>query len=426
MFKWFRSGSPWIWLSGGMVSISLVAVLGVLLLIGWKGLSYFWPAPVYQFEVRSPGGNTQRIIGQIYERKAVSTSQLSDAGQDVSGLPHQVERILVKTGNRDLQNHDFTYILKPFIASQTTPAGMVAVERVQGGEFYGKLLNVIIEGKTFQPGSEVLSSVVALGSAHQAQIDTLQTSLASLNHRLIKLGDTRKPEREQLQVQIQEVDVALAALRNELKSSSLLVETSGGNDVSIPLGNVVNAWLPNDMGAGDKLVHWVRQIASFVSSDPREANTEGGVFPAIFGTVFLVILMSMMVTPLGVVAAIYLHEYAKKNAFTRIIRIAVVNLAGVPSIVYGVFGLGFLVYMVGGNIDRLFFSDGLPNPTFGTPGVLWSALTLALLTLPVVIVATEEGLTRIPASVRHGSLALGATKAETFGVLYCLWQARPL
>ncbi|MCZ8074839.1 MAG: ABC transporter permease subunit, partial [Paucibacter sp.] len=89
------------------------------------------------------------------------------------------------------------------------------------------------------------------------------------------------------------------------------------------------------------------------------------------------------------------------------------NLAGVPSIVYGVFGLGFFVYFLGGNIDRLFFPEALPGPTFGSPGILWSALTLALLTLPVVIVATEEGLARVPRSVREGSLALGATKAET-------------
>jgi phosphate transport system permease protein len=123
--------------------------------------------------------------------------------------------------------------------------------------------------------------------------------------------------------------------------------------------------------------------------------------------------MSVMVTPIGVVAAIYLREYAKQGFVTRIIRIAVNNLAGVPSIVYGVFGLGFFIYFLGGNIDQLFFADAAPAPTFGTPGLLWASLTLALLTVPVVIVATEEGLSRIPRAVREGSLALGATKSET-------------
>jgi phosphate transport system permease protein len=123
--------------------------------------------------------------------------------------------------------------------------------------------------------------------------------------------------------------------------------------------------------------------------------------------------MSVFVTPFGVVAAIYLREYAHQGLLTRTIRIAVNNLAGVPSIVYGVFGLGFFVYFLGGNIDQLFFPESLPAPTFGTPGILWSALTLAILTVPVVIVSTEEGLTRIPRAIREGSLALGATKAET-------------
>jgi len=119
------------------------------------------------------------------------------------------------------------------------------------------------------------------------------------------------------------------------------------------------------------------------------------------------------VTPFGVIAAVYLHEYAKQGFLTRTIRIAVNNLAGVPSIVYGVFGLGFFVYFVGSNIDLWFFPEALPSPTFGTGGILWASLTLAILTVPVVIVATEEGLSRIPSSIREGSLALGATKAET-------------
>jgi phosphate transport system permease protein len=114
-----------------------------------------------------------------------------------------------------------------------------------------------------------------------------------------------------------------------------------------------------------------------------------------------------------VVAAVYLREYAKQGLLVRIIRIAVNNLAGVPSIVYGVFGLGFFVYFLGGNIDRWFFPEALPAPTFGTPGLLWASLTLAILTVPVVIVSTEEGLSRIPRSIREGSLALGATQAET-------------
>ena len=186
-----------------------------------------------------------------------------------------------------------------------------------------------------------------------------------------------------------------------------------GSEVTIPLEKIVKAWQPNNMSLVDKLGFYVHTLWAFISEDPREANTEGGIFPAIFGTVLMVMLMAVLVTPFGVIAAVYLREYAKQGILIRIIRIAVNNLAGVPSIVYGVFGLGFFVYFLGGNIDQLFFPEALPSPTFGTPGLMWSSLTLALLTLPVVIVATEEGLSRIPRSLREGSLALGATKVET-------------
>jgi phosphate transport system permease protein len=127
----------------------------------------------------------------------------------------------------------------------------------------------------------------------------------------------------------------------------------------------------------------------------------------------MVLLMSIAVTPFGVLAAVYLREYAKGGPLVRLVRIAVNNLAGVPSIVFGVFGLGFFVYVVGGTIDQLFYPEALPAPTFGTGGILWASLTLALLTVPVVIVATEEGLAAVPRIVREGSLALGATKFET-------------
>ena len=202
-------------------------------------------------------------------------------------------------------------------------------------------------------------------------------------------------------------------LQGQLRQQFIVVEDMRGQRVSLPIETVLDVWYPNNMRLSDKALHWITQVKKFLTETPRESNSEGGVFPAIFGTVLLVILMSIMVMPLGVIAAIYLHEYARNTTLTKLIRISVVNLAGVPSIVYGVFGLGFFVYTIGSSIDKLFYSSALPTPTFGTPGLLWSALTLAILTLPVVIVATEEGLARVPSAVRHGSYALGATKFET-------------
>ena len=225
---------------------------------------------------------------------------------------------------------------------------------------------------------------------------------------------------QQFSAQRLEIQVELASLQHQLNQlyaqierDSVLVRASNDVEVLIPLAEIVRAYQPNNLSLTGKLSVYGQRLWEFLTGEPREGNTEGGVYPAIFGTVVMVLLMSLFVTPFGVIAAVYLREYAKQGMTTRIIRVAVNNLAGVPSIVYGVFGLGFFVYLIGGEIDQLFYAEALPSPTFGTPGLLWAALTLALLTVPVVIVATEEGLTRIPRSVREGSLALGATKFET-------------
>jgi phosphate transport system permease protein len=216
-----------------------------------------------------------------------------------------------------------------------------------------------------------------------------------------------------LEAEYARLETELMALYTPFKRDALMMVTADGQHKEINFSDIVRLYQPNSLSLWQKMQHYGMKLVEFVSDDPREANTEGGIFPAIFGTVLMVMIMSLIVTPFGVIAAVYLREYASQGFITRTIRIAVNNLAGVPSIVYGVFGLGFFVYFIGGNLDQLFYAPALPSPTFGTPGLLWASLTLALLTLPVVIVATEEGLSRIPRSVREGSLALGATKFET-------------
>ncbi|MBX3307568.1 MAG: phosphate ABC transporter permease PstA, partial [Nitrospira sp.] len=194
---------------------------------------------------------------------------------------------------------------------------------------------------------------------------------------------------------------------------TVLVADANGREKSIGLSQVVRVLRPNNLSTWEKLWVYGGNVWMVLTTEPREANTEGGIFPAIFGTVMMVLIMSLIVTPFGVIGALYLREYARQGVIVRTVRIAVNNLAGVPSIVFGVFGLGFFVYGVGGTIDALWFSDRLPTPTFGTGGILWASLTLALLTVPVVIVATEEGLAAVPREYREGSIGLGATKWET-------------
>ena len=188
------------------------------------------------------------------------------------------------------------------------------------------------------------------------------------------------------------VSERIAALNAENARYALIVETANGQEKRLALAGIVRAYPANRLSTVQKLGVYASRWKEFLIDDPREANTEGGVFPAIFGTVMMVMLMSVMVTPLGVLAAFYLREYARQGTFVSAVRIAVNNLAGVPSIVFGVFGVGFFIYIVGGSIDRLFFPEALPTPTYGTGGILWASLTLGLLTVPVVIVAAEEAL----------------------------------
>jgi phosphate transport system permease protein len=228
-------------------------------------------------------------------------------------------------------------------------------------------------------------------------------------------------EKAGYEAEYKEYQTQLAGLYQKIRLDSLVAKTESGSSLEIPLAKVVRAFQPNNMSLFDKIVHYGTKVVEFLANDPREANTEGGIFPAIFGTVMMVMMMSVIVTPFGVIAAVYLREYAKQGFTTRLIRIAVNNLAGVPSVVYGVFGLGFFVYILGGNIDQLFFPEAAPAPVYGTPGLLWASITLALLTLPVVIVSTEEGLARIPSSIREGSLALGLPKLRLYGLPSYRW-----
>lgn len=429
MNNWFKSGSPWIWLSAGGVSLSLISVIGLLWLIASRGLSYFWPAQVHQFDMVNKNGQVSTVIGEIYDRESIPSKQLEHLNLNLDPNEENVERLLVKTGNRELVSLDFRWILVPEITQQSTPEDLVVVERRTNGNFYGFIEELILNGQSV--GSEKLPELLARVLEFQEEIDELQkVDIGAINYQIErlrlkerklrlegKLTDVKSSEINQqvsqLELDYQILEKELMALRDEVARDQLKMKAMDGQIVSINFENILKVTNNNKMNFFEKLMMFFSQIGSFISDDPREANTEGGVFPAIFGTVLMVLLMTVIVSPLGVVAAIYLHEYAGNNALTKLLRIAVINLAGVPSIVYGVFGLGFFVYMVGGSLDQIFYPETLPSPTFGTPGVMWSAITLAILTLPVVIVSTEEGLSRIPSAMRHGSLALGATKAET-------------
>ncbi len=439
--QWWQSGNPFVWLNAGAVSISLVVVIGLVLMIAVNGMGHFWVSDVAKINYITPQG-TISLVGEIKDIETVDAEQYFDSlsgdvlalAKDKVGDDERIERWLIKTGNREILGSDFRWLDAFRVESVSEPEDLVILERVEWGNLYGKLLSLSEKNTKVSQGAptwEEFQSRLSRVQDLREKIKSLEKGeMGAINYKLEKLRlkakklALKKTDTPQALKKIKDEEASLhteyAVYRAELRDfytqigrDSVVIEVMDGQQVSLTLDKVVDAYLPNQMSVLDKLYHYGLRFKYFIVADPREANTEGGIFPALFGTVMMVLLMSVIVTPFGVIAAIYLREYANQGPVTRMVRIAVNNLAGVPSIVYGVFGLGFFVYFLGGNLDKLFYPEASPAPVFGTPGILWSSLTLALLTVPVVIVSTEEGLSRVPRSLREGSLALGATKAET-------------
>jgi len=432
---WFASGSPWVWMNAGAVSIAVIMTIGLLAVIAVRGLGHFWPADVIEATYTVPGEAPKTLIGEEVQIEQVPRERLRGAGLPVpDNGPEFMTRELLKLGNRDLYGSDFSWVIGEWLNDRRHPADLVTLERREWGNFYGYLLSVKENGKVVAEGPGAMAEL----QTRLKRVDELYAQLYRLEKRDIgginhglerlrlkerglqlnnKLDATAEADiaagRAELNAQYKVLEEQLNGLHQEFNRDSIVMRDATGQQTEISVGKLVHAYQPNQMGVATKLSFYFKKLWEFLSDDPREANTEGGIFPAIFGTVMMTLVMAVIVTPFGVIAAVYLREYARQGLLTRIIRIAVNNLAGVPAIVYGVFGLGFFVYVLGGSLDRMFFPEALPAPTFGTPGLFWASLTLAILAVPVVIVATEEGLARIPRATREGSLALGATKAET-------------
>lgn len=444
--QWWRTGTPFIWINAAAVSVSFISVLGLLLVLFINATELFWPQDLVRFDYVDPATHQQRkAMGYVVTSESVTQQQLIESviGAPLAEKKEIYQRMLIKEGNRDLTGLDFSWFLAVQQQNKDYPVGALIIERMEWGDFIGFLREVKKSGQvvaTNEGDGEINETALAsfntifeenlklrehLKSVEKDQIGNINYQVEQIRLKMRRLDFDRPDDIEQqkklLLEQKQILDKRFFALREELfvlykkvDEDSLVLETASGKLKELKFSDVVHLMAPNDLSILQKSTIAAERLWHFLSDEPREANTEGGIFPAIFGTVLMVIIMSIIMMPMGVVAAIYLHEYASNSRFTQFIRISVNNLAGVPSIVYGVAGLGFFIYIIGGKIDEIFYPEALPSPTFGAPGLMWAALTLAFLTLPVVIVATEEGLSRIPNSIRHGSLALGATRAETF------------
>jgi phosphate transport system permease protein len=421
-------GEPKVWLCALGLTVGMLMVGGLLVLILFQGLAVFWPREVLQLTIKTPDGKTEILAGEV--RKV---QQRRDPAKE-GGL---IEEWLLFIGNKDATGNAFRYLDVNTIVEQSRPPGLIVAERMEYGDsiFYPVSLKlaggktIAADDGTFTPEMERLVEEVndrrdEIEHVEKVQIGKINSKLAELNlkARGMDLDSNLPAERKAaamkqiedtraaLEVEYQKLAAEAQLLRAKQEVDILHYKLADGTERSQPVGNLVAFLQPNALGFMGKLGWFFHNAWDFLSGEPREANTEGGIFPAIFGTFVMTVLMSLLVTPLGVIAAIYLREYAKQGLLVQSVRISVNNLAGVPSIVFGVFGLGFFVYFMGSTIDGLFFKNSLPTPTFGTGGILWASFTLALLTLPVVIVATEEALVAVPRGVREAGLACGASK----------------
>jgi ABC-type phosphate transport system permease subunit len=517
-------GEPMIWLTGGALVLSVVMILGLLSLVVVNALSTFWPDRLV--EVTTADG--RKLLGEVtrdetYTPTTSTIEALPDShrasAKDVIGEDGQAHRRLLRTGNYELTNEHFNWVSDFEVVEERQPDWAVIFERRQWGRFYGTPKSLMIDDKpaagtsedTWARFEELLPEITErfekanairehdLGKLNaqeeDAELEIVQAKL-SYGPNAEAVRDAEK-HLEELKIELagkrEGFAAEVAELEKENARYSLVVTTASGQDHAIPLSTVVLAYPANQLSFGERLGVYFERWREFLFDMPREANTEGGVFPAIWGTVVMTIIMAVAVVPFGVLAALYLKEYAKAGPVVSMIRIAINNLAGVPSIVFGVFGLIFFCYIIGGFIDggpknvridpwpsgtwfvavgilaacgtgafllgiynlsvrkaemtqlrkvaawgsvafwiasvvmlvlviaHLPFFDGFyqaklaykSSPTFGKGALIWASFTLALLTLPVVIVATEEALSAVPNSMREGSYACGASKWQT-------------
>jgi phosphate transport system permease protein len=420
-------GDTWVWLTGSALGLCLLMIAWLVGVVLVNGLGFFWPRPLVRLALKDGGV----FLGQVVDRELIPHPGTADDGK---------QRLQLQLGNRDLLGFDFKWIDEDQVVSRDEPSDVVYVERREYGPLLGTPVRLKDGGRVVAEGSEPVWAAVqpylararrdrgALRAIERNQIGDINYRIeqARLGLRKLELEQARRPtgdagaRRTALEARIAEQQGRYQARQQELQKlveatsqSYLTVKAADGQEKELRTLDVFRAFRPNRLTWWGRAQVYAGRLWEFVTGDPRESNTEGGIFPAIFGTVMMVMLMSVVAVPFGVLAALYLREYARQGPLVRIVRIAVNNLAGVPSIVFGVFGLGFFVYVVGGAIDRTFFPESLPTPTFGTGGILWASLTLALLTVPVVIVAAEEALAAVPRSMREASLAAGASKWQT-------------
>lgn len=430
----FSYGEPMVWIAGGFLALALAMIILLLGTVLYRGLGTFWPGTLVEVTITNENGDEQDLLG-YWTR--------NESGIDRDGKPF--DRDLLRVANAEITHAPFVWIAKSQIQRQSQPTWALTVERyaddVMHGPFYGFLQSFRIDEKT--TARDPASAWAAINEHHDAVMKLRSEAESIKTHEVTAIEDDVNAARIAIasarinygadSAAVQEAEAAyeriqqaaiekrqthqqrIAELEQEAARYDIQMTTIDGQAVTLPLAMVVRAFPANQLGFFGKLEVYISRWGEFLWENPRESNMYGGVFPMIVGTVAMTLLMTVLVVPFGVIAALYMREYAKQGYVLSMVRIAINNLAGVPSIVFGVFGAGFFCYWVGGGIDWLFFPAYVEEsqPVFGKTGMVWAALTMALLTLPVVIVATEEALAAVPGSIREASYGCGASKWQT-------------
>jgi ABC-type phosphate transport system permease subunit len=514
-------GEPFVWLTGGALAVAVVMIVGLLGLVIYQGIGTFWPKPLLELKL----ADGKNLLGEIARQESYRPDQSLLAGlrpASAAQAKHEMAagegwatRRLVRVGNFEITHASFQWVDDFAVVSTTRPAWALSIERLEKGPFYGDLEGLLIDGKLAAATPEEawrrfgeIHSDVRLRWQQSVSLRKYENGAVQRAERSARLAQTQaqldhgqdspqyaaavkayKATETWGRMRSAEISAEVNRLTAENARYKLRIKPVQGAAVDIPLETIVRAYPANQLGLWGKLKVYGSRWSEFLLDDPREANSAGGFFPAIWGTIAMTFIMTLMVVPFGVLAALYLREYAKAGPITSAVRIAINNLAGVPSIVFGAFGLGFFCYGVGKYIDGgpenpwpaatwflglaavavvgvaafflglagtqdrsvignawqrnlrrasiLFWLVSLGvavalvaktpffhgfyraalvdsnDSTFGKGGLLWASLTLALLTVPVVIVATEESLAAVPNSMREGSYACGGSHWQT-------------
>nr|WP_136250352.1 phosphate ABC transporter permease PstA [Ningiella ruwaisensis] len=379
------------------VSSLIIFLIAMVLFIGFKGGQYFVPQSIYKVVVSFNDGPASDEA--FYQASSLSAEALQ---------------------TQYLERYQGQFLSQPELRPgvSVTPAEQVyQINTRSGPVYFGEFYALSSPEQELHPLTELENLKQAVDLLERSLNEVQGNKLSDLHSRIAALNNSdvakEAPARQDLMDEFSKWQLQASALKTQIQQFQMRFKEADGSLVSVPLIEIDELFQANQLTQIERIGFTLNKLWQFIADKPKQAATTGGVFPAIFGTVLMVLLMAVVVAPFGIIAAIYLHEYAPDNKITGLIRIGISNMAAVPSIVYGVFGLGFFVYVLGGSLDALFYSNTLPSPTFGTPGLLWASLTMGLLTLPVVIVSAEEGLKRVPEGLRAGSYALGATKYET-------------